>query len=264
MVSSLEAAGRDGRLVMFRTIAAALALILASSSSPGAAAAETGTKAELPSNAMDLSLVLNPKDAMLDLSERAFDAGFTSGAKSDAKAAALFSDNPGLMDKILTATHPVVRKHMAKTIPSMQRRFAIFYGQRFTSSEIDELLGFYRSRAGAKLVAGMYAGADMDSLVGSLGSDGKGVVTAEDMRSFNHSTTKRILPVFTDADRKAILDFMDQAAFAKLTKVLPDFQKLLADVANEPPSAAMEADIESTVERAMEEYFAGKATNKVG
>lgn len=249
---------------MFRTIAAAMALILASAFSTSPAAAETGASAPLSSNAMDLSLVLNPQDAMLELSERAFDAGFTNGAKTDAKAAALFSDNPGLMDKILTATHPVVRKHMAKTIPSMQRRFAIFYGQRFTTSEIDELLGFYRSPTGAKLVAGMYAGADMDSLVGSVGTDGNGIVTAEDMRSFNHSTTKRILPVFSEADKKTIIDFMSQPAFAKLTKVLPDFQKLLADVANEPPSPAMEADIESTVERAMEEYFAGKATNKVG
>ena len=110
----------------------------------------------------------------------------------------------------------------------------------------------------------MYAGADMDALVGSVGTDGNGVVTADDMRSFNRSTTKRILPVFTDADKKSIIDFMSQPAFAKLTKVLPDFQKLLADVANEPPSPAMEADIESTVERAIEEYFAGKSTNKVG
>jgi hypothetical protein len=248
---------------MFRSIAAALALVVASIG-PAGAAAETGAAASLPANAMDLSLVLNPHDAMLELSERAFDAGFTNGAKSDATAAALFSDNPGLMEKILTAAHPVVRKHMAKTIPSMQRRFAEFYGQRFTAAEIDELLGFYRSPTGAKLVAGMYAGADMDSLIGSVGTDGTGTVTADDMRSFNHSTTKRILPVFNDADKKTIIDFMGQPAFAKLTRILPDFQKLLADVANEPPSPAMEADIESTVERAMEEYFAGKSTNKVG
>ena len=250
---------------MFRSIAAALALYVASTSAASlAAVAESGPTASVPSNAMNLSLVLNPQDAMLELSERAFDAGLANGAKTDAKAAALFSDNPGLMDKILIASHPVVRKHMAKTIPSMQRRFAVFYGQRFSSSEIDELLGFYRSPTGAKLVAGMYAGADMDSLIGSVGADGNGTVTADDMRSFNHSTTKRILPIFTEADKKTIVAFMGQPAFAKLTKVLPEFQKLLAEVANEPPSAAMEADLDKTVERAIEEYFAGKATNKVG
>ena len=251
---------------MKRIVAASAALLLAVPAPGLAAPAIQPPAAAKPvaAKAMELSLVLNPTEAMLDLSMRAFDAGFANGAKNDATAAALFAENPGLMDVMLAAAHPVVRKHMLLGIPAMQKRFAEFYGKSFSDVEMDALLGFYRSPTGKKLIAGMYAGADLASLVEAAGADGEGAFTPENVRGFTHSTTKRILPAFNDDDKKMFVEFMGQPAFAKLNKILPEFRQLMAEVANEPSSPEMDADLSRAVDRAVEEYFASRSTRDLG
>jgi hypothetical protein len=140
-------------------------------------------------------------------------------------------------------------------MPALQNRFAAFYAERFDPAEIDALIDFYGSLTGSKLIEGMYAGADINALLQSIGEDGTDPVTAEEVGKFSRSTVERIMPAFTAADRQALLDFAETPVFKKLSRNLADFQRLMADVANEP-SPALDAEIERVVKRTIEDYFA--------
>lgn len=247
-----------------KAVTAALALLLASALpvSPGAAAGTAVSAAEIPDNATRLSRMLNPSDKIVEVGVRAFDAGFMASATGKSDDAAFFEEHPGLVETILEATQPVVRKHMIAGMPALQERFAGFYARSFTASEIDSLIAFYSSSTGAKMVEGMYAGADLGKLVESVGEDGKDPVTSDEVRNFTRSTVERILPAFGEEDRKILMEFAASPAFAKMVKVMPEFRQMMADIANQP-APAMEAGIEQIVKRAVEDYFARRSTGRL-
>lgn len=248
---------------MTRALAAAVGVLLTLSvGSPVFAAPNPSAPASIPANAVELSLMLNPSAKIVEVGLRAFDAAFEAAAESRSEEAAIFEQNPGLKDAVLDAARPVVRKHILADMPALQQRCGRFYAQRFTSAEIDGLIAFYASPTGAKLVEGMYAGADLAKLVERVGEPADDPLTADEVGGFTRSTVSRILRAFSDEDRKALKAFAATPLFAKLLQVVPDFRQLMADIANEP-APEMEAELDTVVARAVEAYFARRTTNQI-
>lgn len=239
---------------MYRHLMLGLALLAAAPAAHAQPAPPAGTEAPQPANAMQLSRMLNPEDKILGASDHAFKTGFTSALAKDADTAALFDQHPKLLDTIFDAAIPVVRKHIGARVPELQRKCARFYADKFTAAEIDQLIAFYGSPTGAKLVAGMYAGLDMEKMVEAVGPDGTAPVTPEAMRGVLTSTAMRVLPAFDKADWTAFLQFSKTPLFAKVRAATPDMIKLMTEIANKP-SPEMDAEVEQVIGRVVTDYF---------
>ena len=243
----------------------AASMLAASLSSSGAAAPPTqGAKpataapAALSENALRLSRLVNSSDKMLELGMRGFEGGIQAELKRKPEEAAIYARNPGLLDAILAAARPVMRKHLLAVIPQHQQRFAGFYAGNFTPEEIDQLIAFYSSPTGAKVIDAMYAGMDVGKIVAAAGTTPESPLTARQVGEFNNSAAATLPDKFDAEDWKAMFIFAASPVRAKLQRLSPALNQLVADVENEP-DPAFDADLDKAIERAVKTYLGTKA-----
>jgi hypothetical protein len=234
---------------------AATSGILAAPLSAGPSAATI--PAVVPDQAMRLSEILNPKDKLLEVGARAFDTGFDAALKSDPETVAMLAGNPGLREAILAAGRPIVLKKMEAEIPGQQQRYARFYADKFSPEEMGQLIAFYTTATGAKVIEGMYRGADFAKLAETMGKDEKAGVTPEALGQVSSSAAEKLLPSFDAEDWKALFTFSASPVYAKLNRLTPELQQLAAEIANQPDEAA-DAAVANAVQAAVKDYMAHK------
>lgn len=240
---------------MFRHLIFGLALLGVAPTAYAQGASLAPAPSIQPTNAMQLSRLLNPSDRILAASDRAFAEGFQAALAQDKASQATFSEHPKLLEAILAGASPVVRKHVSASVPALQEKSARFYAGRFTTAEIDQLIAFYGSPTGSKFIEGMYSGLDMTKVAEAMGPDGKDPIPADALKGALASAALGALPSFDLADWKRFTEFTRMPVFAKVRAATPDMVKLMTEIANEP-SPELDAEIEQVVGRVIEDYFA--------
>jgi len=224
--------------------------------SPNKPGHNSPSSAPVAENAVRLSKLLNPSDRALQLGMAAFEAGINAQLQKSPDDAATYQKNPGLLDAILAAGRPVIRKHLESRIPEHQQRYARFYADKFSPAEIDELIAFYSTPTGAKVIAAMYAGHGIDKVVEAMDKN-DGNLSANDVQEINGAEAAKLPDVFDADDWKAISAFGATPAHAKLQSIAPEFRQLVADIENED-DPAMDADLDKAVTDAVTKYVENK------
>jgi len=203
---------------------------------------------------MRLSQLANPAEHILEIGLKAFEAGMSAELKNNPEDAAFFAANPGLLGEITKVGRLIVRRHFLAAIPGQQRRYAQFYAAKFSPEEIDQLISFYSSPTGAKVVRAMFAGVDLKKLSEGVSPEGKPMVTASQILESKRSSMSGLLDEFDADDWKSLFTFMSEPVHAKLLKVVPEFNQLVADMANEP-TPELDAELEKAVQKTTAAYF---------
>jgi hypothetical protein len=214
-------------------------------------------------DAMRLSNLLNPTDKMVEIGVKGFEIGFDAALQRSPKEAAVYASSPGLRDAILEAGRPVIEKHLALMVPRRQQTYARFYAANFTAEEIGQLIAFYSTPTGAKVVAAMYSGVPLGKIAQTMSMDGDSKLTAESVNQFNQTAVAGLPDKFDSEDWKVLFVFSATPAHAKLLRVAPDFAKLVADTENEP-NPAMDEELDKAVEAAVQTYMAKHKAKPIG
>ena len=239
---------------MLRRLMICLAVLGAAQAATAQPASQAPAVAPQPANAMQLARLLNPEDSIVAASDRAFKTGFEAALAKDEETGGMMKEHPALLEAIYAGTLPVVRKHVAASMPRLHRRSADFYAGRFTPTEIDQLIAFYGSPTGRKMVAGLYAGMDMGKIVDAIGPEGKDPLTGDAMKGVIGSAAFGVLPSFDQPDWKAFSEFTKSPLFLKVRAATPDMLKMTAELANEP-NPEMDAELEQVISTAVQTYF---------
>lgn len=160
--------------------------------------------APIPDNALRLSRLLNPSGKLIDVAMRGFDVGVHAALQNNPEDAAIYDRNPGLLDAIVAAGKPIVRRHVEAAVPVHQRKFAEFYARKFSPAEIEQLLAFYSTPTGKKVIEGMYAGADLGKIAEAVGTKDDRTLTPEAVGQLTNSTGEKLFPGFDADDWKAL------------------------------------------------------------
>jgi hypothetical protein len=213
--------------------------------------------AAVPENALRLSMLLNSTDQTVEAGLRGFRFGIDDALKKNPDDAAVYDRNPGLLDAVRDAGAEVTRRHLVAIMPAHQRRFAQFFAAKFSPSEIDDLVAFYSTPTGTKVIKTMYAGLDLAKLVESAEADGS-KLSANNIREANKEAASKLPDLFDADDWKAIFVFSAKPVSAKLTGIGPELQQFAADMQNEP-DPAFDAEMDAAVTAAVKAYMARKA-----
>jgi hypothetical protein len=245
---------------------ALLAMVLAGASVSGGAAPvgtsspPVGEAKAVPDNALRLAALLNPAEKTLEVAMRAFDTGVDAALKKSPDDAAVFDRNPGLLEAVMDAERPLMRKHLLEVIPGHQRRYAEFYARKFTPEEIDQLIAFYSGPTGQKVIAALYAGVDLGKLTDKLDSKGNLALTGKDIQDVHAAAVSRVPDLLDADDWKAVFMFSATPVHSKLVGIGPEFNQLVAELENEP-DPAFDARIEAVVQQAVKTYMAKKTNH---
>jgi hypothetical protein len=194
---------------------------------------------------------------LLSLARRSFEAGFDNAMNNKPQDASVYSSNPGLREAIIAATWPVVREHFVANLPVKAAKMAGFFAQRLSPDDIDQLVGFYGSPTGTKLIAKMYASLDARKLAQAAHANGTGAARADAVKDVSDSAAEQALSSLDADDYKQLFTFAATPAFQRLKAALPEFHQLTAQLASEDHSA-VNADVKAAAAAAVKKYMANK------
>ena len=198
--------------------------------------------------ARQLAVLIMPDDLYLDLVERSVLAGFD---QNSAEFADLYAENPGLVGALRTELAKVTRGYFEKHLPSDHDRYARAIGSSFTTDEIEELVRFYGSTVGQKMIVAKYTGMDLSPVIEKLGADPNATLNESDIRALNRSVVAKALPHFDQSDLDALLAFGRKPVFARLMAFVPVMTALEVQI-----SAELDPEFDAAIERAASEVMA--------
>jgi hypothetical protein len=210
-----------------------LALLLAAAQPTASVAAPEPAVAVRP-DAMELVRVLNPEGPMVDMVVRTFTDSMRSVVETNEDYQELEQDYPGISRAIVDAMSQAMRADLIADLPANRRRYARFYADRFTPGETAELIRFYSSSAGQRLIAAKFAKLDAKPLMEGFAENPEGQVSQQHIRDMNRAATTSIIGEMSADDRNALLAFAKTPVFAKVTAARGPMEELEAQIANEP------------------------------
>jgi hypothetical protein len=183
---------------------------------------------------MALTLVLNPEKPMIDMVSRNFSDSMRAAIDANEDYLTLEKDYPGISNAMVEAMTKAMLADLVADIPADRRRYARFYASQFTPAETAELIAFYSSSAGQRLIAAKYATLDAKPLMKDFAENPESEVSQQQIRDINRAATNSIIEGMSPADKAALLAFAKTPVFAKLTAARGEMEKLEAEIANEP------------------------------
>lgn len=198
--------------------------------SPSVQAADEALRAD----AMELARVLNPEGPMIEMAVANFGASMRSVMETSDEYRTLEKEYPGISEALVEAMIQAMRADLVAGMPALRRRYARFYAEQFSPGETAQLIGFYSSKAGQRLIAAKFSKLDAKPLMSEFAEAPDTQVSKQHIRDLNRAATNSILPEMSSEDRAALLEFAKQPVFIKLTKARGAFEQLEAEIANEP------------------------------
>lgn len=231
---------------------------------PPAASSSVSALAPVPANASTLAALLNPEQGMVAVAVRVFETGFHGAIEQGAGGSEVFAEFPGLAEAIVERCRPLVAKYTRDSVPAVQDKSARFFMSRFSPAEIDQLLLFYRSPVGTKVIAGMFAGVDGADVAADIVDRESGEVKSADISKLVGSALMRIAPSFTQDDKAALIAFGTSPVGRKMNSLTPEIMAFNTQIANEP-DPELDAALDKVIEEVTTDFITRhEATKRTG
>jgi hypothetical protein len=239
---------------ILRLIASACAAVSATAL-PAAQQAATPAASEsaVRQDALELARLLNPTEPMMRLAARSFDEAFEQSMKEEGGREELDRDLPGFVDALRKAILDVTLADLRADLPTVRQRYATLLADRFSADETAELLNFYRSPTGTKVIAAKFANIDIAKLVAQYNEGPEAAVSADDIAKANEEAAPSIWKGLAADDIGALLTFSLRPVARKLQVVAPEMAAIEADIANEP-DPKLDAAIDEATQRVYKQF----------
>lgn len=188
-----------------RTALPSLALLMLCAGTMPVAAAPAAVAQPAADDLAQLIDLVVPADVILAAARDGWGAELNGRFEGDEQAVALEARRPGLRDAYVRSGLDEVTATYRQTLDQLRGDAMRVYAEALTPSEIRELVTFFRTPTGAKLVAAMQRGV--------IASDG---LDAEGLRDDGR---RAAMDALDESDRPALEAFARTAVFAKTQKV---------------------------------------------
>jgi hypothetical protein len=157
---------------------------------------------------------------------------------------------PGITDKVIDAMAPIIIKHVITRLPALWTRVGALYANGLTQRELEQVLAFYQSPVGRRLMDAMGKKMDYSRAVRQGIQDPKTPLTADDIQSAQQIGVLGLQQELTAADLVEIKRFESLPVGPKLGALALRFQEVTAAWGNEP-SPEVDAAVQEAVMAAM-------------
>jgi hypothetical protein len=195
-------------------------------------------------DALELARLLNPPEPLIKLAGRSFDEAFDKGMASEGGSEALEKAYPGIIAALRQTIRDLTLADLKADMPAVHQRYARFFASNFTAAETAELLRFYRSPTGTKVIQAKFDNINVSNLSDRFAADPNAKLSAGDIKTLNDSALPGALKGMAAEDIKALIGFGLQPIGRKLKGVAPQMAQIEAEIANAPDpelDAAIEA-----------------------
>lgn len=239
--------------MLFVRICGLLLMAVPSPVMAAAPAAAATQNAAVREDALELARLLNPADLLIGLAARSFDEAFDKGMAAEGGSETLEKEFPGLIADLRQTIRDATLADLKADMPALHRRYASFFGASFTPDEVAQLLVFYRSQTGTKIIKAKFASLDVSKLSDRFAEDPDAKLSAGDVKDLNQGAMPGVWNDMSADDIKALMAFGLNPVAKKLKAVAPQMAEIEAEIANEP-DPALDAAIEAATRKVYERH----------
>lgn len=165
---------------------------------------------------------------------------------------------PGVSAKVVDALAPIVMTGVLERLPTLWERIGVIYASEFSERELRQLIGFYSSPVGVRLIDIMGRRSDFSKAIDTVLRDPDAKLSPDDMKSGLQIGIRGVVQELTPAETAEIRRFFESSPVgAKMVAVTPRVQSTAADWGNEP-SPELDAQVEAAVQAVLKPYIDGK------
>ncbi len=166
---------------------------------------------------------------------------------------------PGVSAAMVDAMAPIMLEDTLARMPDLWKRIGSVYAAAFSESELQTLIGFYRSPAGVRLLDAMRRNSDMSKAVAQVLNNPDSPIRAEDLRAGQDAAISAAQAELTPAELDEIGRFEASPLGAKLLSVAPQAQQVSAAWSNES-TPELDAKLDKAMQRILSSYIEGKVS----
>jgi Uncharacterized protein conserved in bacteria (DUF2059) len=240
-----------------------VALLMALAATPQVAAAPMPPPASLPtdtvrrSKALELARLLNPESSVIDESGDEYVKATRQLLIARGKLNDLEARYPGVIEAMLRASVATMNAQMHKRVPVLWDRMADIYLDAFSMPELDQLLAFYGSPTGQRIMTSFDRRLKPKAMMNDMVKNDDFSVSVGSLKSDLADTVPGVVRDMTSADKAALMKFMQTSAFRKINATSGRIQQaLLSWMQEESPEEADE--LEGVMSDAMKAYMRKK------
>lgn len=222
-------------------------------SAPVAPKAAAAADEDIVARSTELSLLLNSEALVRAVLNRTLHETLPESLKRNEAFQKLEARWPGITGEYLTLVEPLVVGPALKRMAVFQQQAAAIYREQLTLAEINEMLAFYKSEAGTRLLNTIKGKADLAPLLNEQRSTGgKTEITQKDIGNVINNMSSQTIGATSFDDRLALMRFSATSAGQKLHNVNIAVQQLSLRLANDvdpDAEAQMAAGLKALIQR---------------
>lgn len=212
--------------------------------------------APTPAAAAELARLYSAPDLTIPAEVRIFRDKFPEMVRQFPDYAELSKLAPTFAQDLTTAVEPSMVRYVERTAAEFQQQSAQVFLDRLSASEVADLIGFYKSAPGKRMLAAMVENANPDLLIDKAmkGED----FTASDATRQIADAARKTGRTMSAADQQAMIGFMRRPGYRGLARISTRLNKLKVDILN-APDPKFEEEMMASMEELMKRYDSATA-----
>jgi hypothetical protein len=209
---------------------------------------------------IELARMLNSETTSRAQIDRMLNETFPVALAADPTFKSLEKNYPGISRAMIDAMRPIVTEQVMGTLPALWDSLGTIYAEELTAAELDEVLAFFRTPTGGRMIENIAREADFGAAMQEMLSGGQTEMTETSLGASLATGAVNTVRKLNDEDRKILTNFGWTAAGAKLSAAKKRVLPTLTAWSNQTDPA-----IDARMEKAMTgvvEKFMGKETPK--
>jgi hypothetical protein len=190
-------------------------------------------EASVRQDALELAQLLNPTEPLIALAGKGFDQAFDKSLTSEGGANELETEHPGIVADLRSAIRDTATADFRADMPVLHRRYAAFFAETFTPQETAELIEFYRSPVGAKVIQAKFANLDVSGLTEKFAKDANAKMSVEDVNELRDNAEGGMWKDMSADDVQKIMLFGLKPVARKLSGATARMAEIETEMANE-------------------------------
>ncbi|MDB5679291.1 DUF2059 domain-containing protein [Sphingomonas bacterium] len=166
--------------------------------------------------AVELAKLLNPESRLIDPSGDDYVANTKAVLIARGKLNDLEAQYPGVIEAMLRASVSTMNTQTRRRVPVLWDRLADIYMAAFTSAELDQMLTFYGSPTGQRMMASLDTRMKPKAMMGDMVKNDDFSVSVGSLQSDLRATVPGVVADMSATDKTALLIFMRTSAFGKI------------------------------------------------
>lgn len=206
--------------------------------------------------ALQLAKLLNTEASLIDESGDVYVKTTKQVLLARGKLNDLESRYPGVVEAMLRASVPTVNRQMRERLPLLWDRVADAYAAIYTTVDLGQLISFYGSPTGRRMIASLEARLKPKAMMGDMTRNEDMSISAKSLQTDIRSTVPGVVADLSPADKAALIAFSRTAAYQKLRgnstkthQIILDWMQESDPVGEEEIATVMRAAVEAFIKK---------------